>query len=104
MTSLNLVYTGSGNGMLSDSTKPLPELMWLIICEVTSLMWHLPEGNLTGNAQDIYICDTTLKIMNFKLTHWGLVTPFAWRHQAITWTNVDLSSVKFNGIHLKAIS
>ena len=41
------------------------------------------------------------------LTHWGLVTPFgdidlgqnwfklwlvAWRHQAITWTNVDLSS------------
>ena len=54
-----------------------------------------------------------------ELTHWGLVTPFgdldlgqrwlrywlvAWRHQAITWTNVDLSSVKSSGIHLKGIS
>ena len=53
------------------------------------------------------------------LTHCGLVTPFgdidlgqhwlrqwlgAWRHQAITWTNVALSSVRFSGIHLRAIS
>ena len=53
------------------------------------------------------------------LTHRGLVTPFAdiylsqhwlrqwlvaWRHQAITWTNVDLSSVRSSGIHLRAIS
>ena len=52
------------------------------------------------------------------LTHCGLVTPYvardlvqhwlrwwlvAWRHQAITWTNVDLSSVMSNGIHLRAI-
>ena len=50
---------------------------------------------------------------------WGLVTPFgdidlgqhwlrkwlvAWRHQAITWTNVDLSSVRSSGIYLRAIS
>ena len=28
----------------------------------------------------------------------------AWRHQAITWTNVDLSSVRSCGIHLGAIS
>ena len=28
----------------------------------------------------------------------------AWRHQAITWFNVDLSSVKFLGIHLMALS
>ena len=27
----------------------------------------------------------------------------AWRHQAITWTNVDLSSNMFCGIHMKAI-
>ena len=27
----------------------------------------------------------------------------AWRHQAITWTNVDLSSVRSSGIHLRAI-
>ena len=51
------------------------------------------------------------------LTHWGLVTPYgdrdlgqhrirywlvAWRHQAITWTNVDLSSVRPSDIHLRA--
>ena len=28
---------------------------------------------------------------------------FAWRHQAITWTNVDLSSVRSSSIHLRAI-
>ena len=28
----------------------------------------------------------------------------AWRHQAITWTNVDLSSVRIGDIYLKAIS
>ena len=53
------------------------------------------------------------------LTHWGLVTPYgdrdlgqhwlrrwlvAWRHQAITWTNVDLSSVRSCGHHVRAIS
>ena len=55
----------------------------------------------------------------FTLTHWGLVTPFgdidpgqhwlrqwlvALQHQAITWANVDLSSVRSSGIHLRAIS
>ena len=49
----------------------------------------------------------------------GLVTPYgdknlgqhwlrwwlvAWRHQAVTWTNVDLSPVRSSGIHLIAIS
>ena len=52
------------------------------------------------------------------LTLFGLVTPYgdinvgqhwfrywlvAWRHQAIIWTNIDLSSVRSNGIHLSAI-
>ena len=52
-----------------------------------------------------------------KLTHCGLMTPygdmdlgqhwlgkwlFAWRHQVITWTRVDLSSVMFRGVHLRA--
>ena len=52
------------------------------------------------------------------LTHCSLVTPygdielsqywprkwlFAWRHQAITWTNIELSKV-FCGIYLRAIS
>ena len=46
------------------------------------------------------------------LTHCDLVTPYgdkdlgqhAWRHQAITWTNVDWSSVKSSDIHIRAIS
>ena len=53
------------------------------------------------------------------LTHCGLVTPYgvgnlsqhwlrqwlvAWRHQAITRTNVDWSSVKSNDIHIREIS
>ena len=32
-----------------------------------------------------------------------LAQVMAWRHQAITWTNVDLSSVRSCGIHLSAI-
>ena len=31
------------------------------------------------------------------------VIDFAWQHQAITWTNVDLLSVRSDGIHLRAI-
>ena len=53
----------------------------------------------------------------YRLSHCGLVTPYgdmelgqhwlrlwrvAWRHQAITWTNIDLSSVRSLGIHLRA--
>ena len=56
---------------------------------------------------------------NGPLTHWGLVAPYgdiglgqlwlrqwfvAWRHQAINWTNVDLSSVRRRDIHLTAVS
>ena len=61
----------------------------------------------------VYICKIAIK------THCGLVTPFgvrylsqhwfrwwlvAWRHQSITWPNVDLSSVKSRDIHLRANS
>ena len=52
------------------------------------------------------------------LRSFGLVTPYgntdlgqhwlrqwliAWQHLAITWTNVDLSSVEFSGIHVTTI-
>ena len=67
------------------------------------------------------IVKTVFYIMGIPvmLTHWGLVTAYgdndlgehwlrywlvAWRHQAITWTNVDLSSVWSSGIHLRSIS
>ena len=36
--------------------------------------------------------------------HWLRLWLVAWRHQAITWTSVDLSSVMFCGIHPRALS
>ena len=36
--------------------------------------------------------------------HWLRQWLVAWRHQAITWTNVDWSSVKYSDIHIRAIS
>ena len=35
--------------------------------------------------------------------HWLRKWLVAWWHQAITWTNVDLSSMEFCGIHLTTI-
>ena len=50
----------------------------------------------------LWPCDTIWQqdCCQHWLTYW-LVT---WKHQAITWTNVDLSSKVFCGIHLRAIS
>ena len=52
-----------------------------------------------------------INLWHRELTHWGLVTPYGdrelgqqWRHQAITWTNVDLSSVRSCGVHVRTIS
>ena len=88
-------------------------------------------GNVTGQSYTyMYNCSwwpgDALSVIspvmwNIKthLTHCGLVTPYgdrdlgqlwlrqwlvAWRHQAITWTNVDWSSVKSSDIHIRAIS
>ena len=36
--------------------------------------------------------------------HWFRWWLAAWQHQAITWTNLDLSSKVFSGFHLRAIS
>ena len=63
--------------------------------------------------------EITLPLISTDLSHGSLVTPYgdiglgqhwlrwwlvAWWHQAITWTNVDLSSIMSAGIHLSAIS
>ena len=69
--------------------------------------------------QDIYNGGIMMPYLTYLVTHCGLVTPYgsrylgqhwfrqwlvAWRHQAITWTNVDLSSLKSSDVHLRAIS
>ena len=51
-----------GNSLLSDGTKPLLNQSWLVISEV---VWHSPEGNLTGNSQDT--SDTTSECKAQKL-------------------------------------
>ena len=67
----------------------------------------------SNSARCIWIC------WSCRLTHFGLVTPYgdrdlghhwlrkwlvAWRHQAITWTIVDLWSLRSSDVHLRAIS
>ena len=91
-------------------TKPSSEPM------LTYWQWEPFQENPFNNV----ICKWWLFCSDLnKLTHCGLVTPYgdtelgqhwlrqwlgAWRHQAITWTNVDLSWVRCNGIHLRALS
>ena len=63
--------------------------------------------------------DRKCSYFDWNFTHYDLVTSYgdrnlrqhwlrqwlvAWRHQTITWTNVDWSSVKSSDIHIRAIS
>ena len=41
------INIGSGNGVLLNGTKPLPELLLFVIGEI---LWHSPESNFTTNS------------------------------------------------------
>ena len=94
---------------------------------IVSLQFHISQVTLALiiMINHIFIVDICNKrwgqiyLQLGTLTHCGLVTPYgkrylnqhwlrywlvAWRHQAITWTNVDWSSVKSNDIDISAIS
>ena len=96
----------------ADSTKSSMELIWT---NHHWGFWNLPEGNFTGNAQDMYPWyGFTLKIIYREqphlpeakeLTHWGWVTHICIskltiissdnglssdRHRAIIWTNAGI--------------
>ena len=43
------VNAGSGNGLLRDGTKPLPEPML-----TNEVLWHSPDSNFIENTLDIY--------------------------------------------------
>ena len=88
---------------------------WLIISKV-QLQSH--EGRRIPHLRLALKFHSNLPGAN-ELTHWPLVTPYgdrdlgqlwltlwlvAWRHQAITWTNVDLSTLRSYGIHPRALS
>ena len=68
----------------------------------------ISNGSAIESPKRILYCHSIMVDMRI-LTHWGLVTPYGvgdldWRHQAITWTNVDLSSVRSCGNHLRTLS
>ena len=71
-----------------------------------------------GNVDQVLSCHM-VSLGHIQLTHWGLVMPYgnrdlgqhwlrcwlvAWWHQAITWTNVDLLTLRSYGIHPMALS
>ena len=73
--------------------------------------------NLLGPSDAIWcwrFCSTLIQAMACRLTapshyllvsqHWFRQWLVAWRHQAITWTNVDLSWVRSCGIRLRTSS
>ena len=64
MVTLTQFNIGSGNGLLPDGTKPLPEPMLTFISEV---LWHSPESNFTVSIQAIILYMMSLKIILFKL-------------------------------------
>ena len=46
------INIGSGNGLLPDGTKPLPEpIGWFFIYD---FLWHSPESNFTANTHATY--------------------------------------------------
>ena len=89
----------------------LPNWVWC----VSNYRWHC----MTMAVRLLAICSwTTAALLPPGLTHCGLVMPYggidwgqhwlrwwlvAWRHQAITWTNVGDSLMRCCGIHLRAI-
>ena len=83
-------------------TKPCNMYIYWLVQE-----WRYSIANTRGLRLS---CTNPSISWSELLTHWGLVTPFGdldvdqhW-HQVITWTNVDLSSVRSSGIYLGAIS
>ena len=92
----------------------------VIIFFHTETSWEFQLNNKVKSMDErvIIMWMWSSENLSFSLTHCGLVKPYgdinlcqhwlkqwlvAWQHQAITWTNVDLSSLRTSGIHLRAI-
>ena len=66
--------------------------------ELCYLGWHLRDVVIISK---VYLHEEHLLWIN-SLSHSDVTV--TWRHQAITWTNVDLLSKLFCGLHLRAVS
>ena len=59
------VKTGSGTGLLPDSTKPLPEAILIL--------WHSHKGHFPGNAPEISIVNIGFKNIDAsKIFRWPM--------------------------------
>ena len=116
-----LVNIGTGNGLLPDSTKSLPEPIW------TYCQWD-PSGHMISEILKLSFKKIHLKMLSAKclpfcsglhvLTHWGWVTHICvgnltifgsdngmspGRRQAIIWTNAGILLIQRLGTNLKII-
>ena len=111
---------------LTDLLKkvvPMGHVTWWPLLE--PLSWYpLMLSSLCNSFEDQAPIDemgaqTSNELQWLNLTHCGLMTAYggrdlgqhwfrqwlvAWRHQTITWTNVDLSSLRSSDVYLRAIS
>ena len=74
-------------GARTSATMVLTKVAWDVPVSASVLMW--PSDAIGWQRSG----STLAQVM-----------AFAWRHQAITWTNVDWSSAKSSDIHIRAIS
>ena len=66
--------------------------------------YRLPSDNQLGVKEELAHCGLVTPYDDRDLgQHWFRQWLAAWRHQAITWTNVDLSSIAYSDIHMRAI-
>ena len=105
--SCKVVNIGSGNGLVPDGTKPLPEsVLTLHQCGCVSLtctcmtVMSVPAVTARACFDLMETCDTV-----YCHAKWStLVQVMAW-HQAITWISVDLGvAVRLCGIDLMALA
>ena len=68
---------------------------------ITQVLWHSSEGNIMGKSVKNSFPEIRLIDLGQHWLRWWLV---AWHLQAITWTDVDFSLVRFCGIYLRTIS
>ena len=102
--------------LIVSASKQLPNQHRRIL-----LMWIRYRSQTNINRCNRCLIDFDARFLAIWdiLTHCDLVTPYggrdpgqhwfrqwlgAWRHQDITWTNIDLSSLRFCDVHLRAIS
>ena len=71
------------------------EILMISICKI-ELCYNRPKSNSLWPSDTIWQHRSGSTLVQVMVV--------AWRHQAITWTNVDLSSVRFRDIQLRGIS